>query len=103
MEINKVKNYKDLGNKFKKITKCDEVKILVMSGNNHYHFGMVKDGMPVATICYDNGNIAVTPFTAVEDSRTEAGLWINANKLPIFDDFVVLMKGLMDLVVEEEN
>lgn len=100
MEIKKIKNYKDLANKFKEITKCDEVKISEMRGNNHYHFGMIKDGMPIATICYEDGELSVAPFIRVEDSNTNGNEWINVNKLPIFDDFVVLMEGLKELVVD---
>lgn len=100
MEIKTIKNYKDLADKFKEITKCDEVKICVCEGKDHYHFGMIKDGMPIATICYDEGELSVAPFTKVEDSHTDEEAWINVNKLPIFDDFVILMEGLKELVVE---
>ena len=101
MEIKRIKNYKDLADKFKEITKCDEVKIAIISSNsNHYHFGMLKDGLPIATICYDNGDLSVLPFTRVEDSNNSSDAWLNANKLPIFDDFTILMNGLRDLAVE---
>ena len=102
MEIKTVKNYKDLANKFKDITKCDQVKIEILSGDNHYHFGMLKDGLPIATICYDNGSLSVSPFTRVEDSHTTGDVWINVNKLPIFDDFTILMNGLKELVIDDE-
>ena len=100
MDIKKIKNYKELAAKFKEITKCDEVKIRVMSGHNHYHFGMIKDGMPIATICYCDGEISVAPFMRVEDSSSSGDEWINVNKLPIFDDFVILMNGLKEFVVD---
>ena len=100
MEIKTIKNYKDLANKFKEITKCDEVKIRVMNDKNHYHFGMIKDGLPIATICYLDGELSVSPFTAVENSANNDGSWINVNKLPIFDDFTTLMNGLKELIVE---
>ena len=100
MEIKKIKNYKDLANKFKEISKCDEVKIKEMNDTNHFHFGMIKDGLSIATICYQDGDISVAPFVRVEDSNTNGNEWISVNKLPIFDDFVVLMEGLKELVVE---
>ena len=99
MEIKTIKNYKDMANKFKEITKCDEVKIKVMGNKNHYHFGMIKDGLPIATICYNDGYISVSPFTNVEDSVSDDA-WLNVNKLPIFDDFITLMNGLKELVLE---
>ena len=102
MEIKTIKNYKDMANKFKEITKCDEVKIKVMDDKNHYHFGMIKDGLSIATICYDNGDLSVAPFTEVEKSNTNDELWLNINKLPIFDDFVILMNGLKELVIDPE-
>ena len=102
MEIKTIKNYKEMANKFKEITKCDEVKIKVMGDKNHYHFGMIKDGLPIATICYDDGDLSVAPFTEVEESNTNDKLWLNAVKLPIFDDFVILMNGLKELVVDPE-
>ena len=99
MEIKTIKNYKDLADKFKEITKCDEAKIVILE-DNHYHFGMIKYGMPIATICYNEGELSVAPFTKVEDSHTGEEAWINVNKLPIFDDFVILMEGLKEIVVE---
>ena len=99
MEIKTIKNYKDLADKFKEITKCDEVKISIIK-DNHYHFGMIKDGLTIATICYDKGYLSVLPFAKVEDSHNESDAWLNANKLPIFDDFVILMNGLKEIVVE---
>ena len=102
MEIKTVKNYKDLANKFKEITKSDEVKIKIMCGDNHYHFGMIKDGLPIATICYDSGTISVAPFIKIENAASEDS-WINVNKLPIFDDFVTLMNGLKELIVEDNE
>ena len=102
MEIKTIKNYKDLANKFKEITKCDEVKIKLMGDDNHYHFGMSKDGLPIAVICYDDGDITVSPFSTLDNCPDSSESWINVNKLPIFDDFVILMEGLKELVVETD-
>ena len=101
MEIKTIKNYKDLAKKFENVTKCNCTDIKIMS-DNHYHFEMRKSGLPIAVICWNNGDISVAPFER-NDHEFSNDCYIDATAFPIFNDFSDLMNGLYSLVVENEE
>lgn len=100
MEIKKIKNFKELGEKLKEITKCDEVKIKVISNNyNHFHYEMIKNGYSLAVICYNNGEITVAPFENLDNDIPDE-CYLSAGCFAFLEEFIDLMNGIKSLVIE---
>ena len=100
MKINKIKNFKELGEKLKEITKCDEFKLKIINeSNNHFHFGMIKNNYSLAVICYNDGEISIAPFENV-DNDIPNECYLSIGCLVFLNEFIDLMNGIKSLVIE---
>lgn len=97
MEIYKVKNYKVFANQLKDRTGCD-VSIRLM-GKNHNHFQLNKMGLSLGVLCVDNGEVSFAPFVTLDTAQNDQ--YINAQNLPLFDDFIQLLTTFQEMFVEE--
>ena len=100
MEIMKVKNYKVFAETLKKKTGC-EVNIKLMKDNNHIHYQMTKDGIPLGVLCVDKGEASFAPFVTHETARDDQ--YINVKYMPMLDDFIEVLKVFSELFVCEEE
>ncbi len=100
MEIMKVKNYKVFAETLKKKTGC-EVNIKLMKDNNHIHYQMTKDGIPLGVLCVDKGEASFAPFVTHETVRDDQ--YINVKYMPMLDDFIEVLKVFSELFVCEEE
>lgn len=97
MEIYKVKNYKVFANQLKDKTGCD-VSIRLI-GKNHTHFQLDKMGMSLGVLCVYNGEVSFAPFVTLDTAQNDQ--YINAQNLPLFDDFIQLLTTFQEMFVEE--
>lgn len=96
MEIYKVKNYKVFANQLMEKTGCD-VSIRLLS-KNHTHYQLSKMGLSLGVLCVDNGEVSFAPFVTHETARDDQ--YINAQNLPLFDDFIQLLTVFREMFVE---
>lgn len=99
MEIMKVKNYKVFAETLKKKTGC-EVNIKLMSGTNHIHYQLSKDGISLGILCIDNGEASFAPFSTHENVQNDQ--YINVQYMPMLEDFISVLKVFDELFVCEE-
>lgn len=97
MEIYKVKDYKVLANQLAAKTGCD-ISIRLM-GKNHTHYQLSKMGLSLGVLCVDNGEISFAPFVTLDTAKNDQ--YINAQHLPLFDDFIQLLTIFREMFVEE--
>lgn len=97
MEIYKVKDYKVFANQLAAKTGCD-VSIRLM-GKNHTHYQLSKMGLSLGVLCVDNGEISFAPFVTFDTAKNDQ--YINAQYLPLFDDFIQLLTIFREMFVEE--
>lgn len=97
MEIYKVKDYKVFANQLMDKTGCD-VSIRLM-GKNHTHYQLNKMGLSLGVLCVDNGEVSFAPFVTLDTAENDQ--YINAQNLPLFDDFVQLLTIFREMFVEE--
>lgn len=58
-------------------------------GKNHTHYQLNKMGLSLGVLCVDKGEVSFAPFVAHETARDDQ--YINAQNLPLFDDFIQLL------------
>lgn len=97
MDIYKVKNYKQFARELESKTKC-EVKIKLLE-KNHTHYQLNKMGLSLGVLCICNGEVSFAPFVTLDTARDDQ--YIDAQYLPLFDDFVELLKVFRDIFVEQ--
>ncbi len=97
MVIYKVKNYKVFANELEQKTGCD-VLIRLMRGKGHVHYQLNRMGFSLGVLCVNDGEASFAPFVTHETAQNDQ--YINARYLPMFDDFVQLLKTLQDMFVE---
>jgi len=97
MEIYKVKNYKTLAEELANKTGCD-IKIQLQRDRDHIHYQLDKMGISLGVLCVNNGEISFAPFERFETAKNEQ--YINAKYLPLFEDFVQLLKTFQEMFVE---
>lgn len=97
MEIYKVKDYKVFANQLAQKTGCN-VTIKLM-GKNHTHYQLDKMGLSLGVLCVDNGEVSFAPFVTLDTAQNDQ--YINAQNLPLFDDFVQLLTTFREMFVEE--
>lgn len=97
MEIYKVKDYKVFANQLMDKTGCD-VSIRLM-GKNHTHYQFNKMGLSLGVLCVDDGEVSFAPFVTLDTAENDQ--YINAQNLPLFDDFVQLLTTFREMFVEE--
>ena len=68
-------------------------------GKDHTHYQLNKMGISLGVLCIDKGEASFAPFvthnTAIDDQ------YINAENLPLFDDFVELLLTFKDMFVDD--
>lgn len=96
MEIYKVKDYKAFANQLREKTGCD-VFIRLMN-KNHTHYQLSKMGVSLGVLCVDEGEVSFAPFVTFDSARNDQ--YINAQNLPLFDDFVELLTIFREMFVE---
>lgn len=99
MEIFKVKNYKIFADILKKKTRC-EVIIKIINGKDHYHFQLNKDGISLGILCLNQGEASFAPFVTHETAKDDQ--YININYMPMFEDFISVLKVFDEMFVYEE-
>lgn len=97
MEIYKVKDYKVFANELRERTGCNVI-IKLMSGKDHVHYQLNKMGLSLGVLCVDRGEMSFAPFERLETAKNEQ--FINAQYLPLFDDFVNLLTVFREMFVE---
>ena len=90
MEIYKVKDYKVFANQLMDKTGCD-VSIRLLD----------KMGLPLGVLCVDDGEVSFAPFVTLDTAKNDQ--YINAQNLPLFDDFIRLLTVFREMFVEEEE
>ena len=101
MEIMKVKNYKTFAETLKQKTEC-EVKIKLMKENDHIHYQLNKDGMSLGVLCVQDGEPSFAPFCTF-DNDSSNDHYINVRYMPLFDDFIGVLKVFGKMFVCEEE
>lgn len=99
MEIHKVKNYKVFARQLEEKTGCD-IQISLM-GKDHIHYQFNKMGLSLGVLCIDHGNASFAPFVTLDTAKDDQ--YINAENLPLFDDFVMLMKTFREMFVDDSE
>lgn len=99
MEIYKVKNYKEFANQLMAKTGCD-VSIR-LNGRDHVHYQLDKMGLPLGVLCVDQGEVSFAPFVSHDTAKNDQ--YINAQNLPLFDDFIHLLRVFREMFVEKED
>lgn len=100
MEIMKVKNYRVFAEMLKKKTGCDVV-IKIMREKDRFHFQLNKDGISLGVLCLCSGEASFAPFVTHETAKDEQ--FINVNYMPMFNDFIGVLKVFDELFVCEEE
>lgn len=101
MEIIKVKNYKKFAETLKEKTKC-EVRIKLMSNSiDHVHYQLDKDGFPLGVLCVDKGEVSFAPFATHETAQNDQ--YINVQYMPMFEDFINVLKVFEDMFIEDKE
>lgn len=98
MEIYKVKNYKAFAKQLEEKTGCN-VTIQVI-GKDHTHYQLNKMGISLGVLCVDQGEVSFAPFVTHNTARDSQ--YINAENLPLFDDFVSLLLTFRDMFVDDD-
>lgn len=99
MEVYKVKNYKVFAKQLEEKTGCD---ILIrLMGKDHTHYQFNKMGLSLGVLCIDHGNASFAPFVTLDTAKNDQ--YINAENLPLFDDFVMLMKTFREMFVDDSE
>lgn len=97
MEIYKVKNYKMFAKQLESKTGCNvEIKLM---GKDHTHYQLNKMGISLGVLCIDEGEASFAPFVTHNTARDDQ--YINAENLPLFDDFVELLLTFKDMFVDD--
>ena len=99
MEIMKVKNYKTFSETLKAQTGCD-VNIKLMTGKEHIHYQLTKDGFPMGVLCVDKGDVSFAPFVTHETAQNEQ--YISVQYMPMLDDFIVVLKAFHTMFVTND-
>lgn len=99
MEIMRVKNYKVFAETLKRKTGC-EVIIKIIS-KDHYHFQLNKDGISLGVLCLDQGEASFAPFVTHETAQNDQ--YINVQYMPMFEDFIGVLKVFDEMFVCEEE
>lgn len=97
MEIYKVKNYKTFATQLGERTGCDVLVRLM--GKDHTHFQFNKMGLSLGVLCVDKGDVSFAPFVTLDSAKNEQ--YIDAQNLPLFDDFVELLTVFREMFVSE--
>ena len=96
MEIYKVKNYKVFANQLAEKTGCSV--LIRLLGKDHTHYQFSKMGLSLGVLCVDKGEMSFAPFVTLDTAKDDQ--YINAQHLPLFDDFVQLLTVFRGMFVE---
>ena len=99
MEILKVKNYKTFAEMLSRKTGCKvDIKILT---HTHIHYQLSKDGLPMGVLCIDDDEPSFAPFVSHDNATDDQ--YINVQYMPLFDDFIKLLKVFAEMFVYEDD
>lgn len=99
MEVMKVKNYKAFAETLRAKTGCN-ICIKLMSGKDHVHYQLSKDGISLGVLCLDNGEASFAPFVSHETVKNDQ--FINVLYMPMIDDFITVLRVFSELFVCED-
>ena len=96
MKFNKVKNYVEFANRIKEHFGVDNVNINQMD-KGHYHYKLFKHGLQICIICYQDGELAVSPFDASKSFNNDGG-FISSDWIPLFQEMAIIFEKFSTLV-----
>ena len=96
MKFNKVKNYVEFAQHMKKHFDVEKVDIDFM-GKGHYHYKLFKHGLQICIICYNEGELTISPFDAGKSFNNDGG-YISSDWIPLFAEMAVIFEKFSTLV-----
>jgi len=97
LNILKVKDYIEFGDKLKELTGCN-VCYKIMRDDNHYHYELEKNGLTIGIVCYDKGKIRFAPFGTFSNCPNDR--FIDFKFAPSFKDVTETLIKLSTLVLD---
>lgn len=96
-DIKKQADYKKMAEMLRELTNA-EVATQIM-GENHFHFGITKDDIPMMIVCYQDGTLSFAPFRNLSNPTVNDCEYINMSIAPSVDDFCGVLQALKSMVI----